>query len=131
MVLKLRREAPDWEKANCLGSAPIRLADDHSEEIYDPWFDEEDPWPVMSVCNGTDGLGICPVRDACLSFALQNNERFGVWGGTTEQDRRAIRKKWRWRAGSEPREEWRWYPPGEVTSMLTEREMKELTEDDD
>jgi len=26
----------------------------------------------------------CPVQAECLSFALTNNERFGIWGGVTE-----------------------------------------------
>lgn len=32
----------------------------------------------------------CPVRQACLEFALANHERWGIWGGKTEQQRRHI-----------------------------------------
>jgi WhiB family redox-sensing transcriptional regulator len=32
----------------------------------------------------------CPVRTACLDYALSNDERFGVWGGLSEQERRKI-----------------------------------------
>ena len=32
----------------------------------------------------------CPVRQACLEFALANRERDGVWGGATERERRRI-----------------------------------------
>jgi WhiB family redox-sensing transcriptional regulator len=32
----------------------------------------------------------CTVRADCLDHALEVRERFGVWGGTTEQDRRRI-----------------------------------------
>jgi len=30
----------------------------------------------------------CPVRDACLDFALENEMRFGVWGGADEDQLR-------------------------------------------
>ncbi|MFO7701064.1 MAG: WhiB family transcriptional regulator, partial [Acidimicrobiia bacterium] len=32
----------------------------------------------------------CPVRVECLGHALATNERFGVWGGTTEKERRSL-----------------------------------------
>lgn len=34
----------------------------------------------------------CPVREACLSYALEADERWGVWGGTTEAERAKLRK---------------------------------------
>lgn len=33
----------------------------------------------------------CPVRTPCLSWALDQGSSFGIWGGTTEDERRAIR----------------------------------------
>lgn len=32
----------------------------------------------------------CPVRQRCLATALDNREEFGVWGGLTERERRAL-----------------------------------------
>jgi WhiB family redox-sensing transcriptional regulator len=32
----------------------------------------------------------CPVREPCLEFALQTNQQAGIWGGTTEEERRAV-----------------------------------------
>lgn len=37
----------------------------------------------------------CPVRDTCLSFAIETNQEYGVWGGTTEDERRVLRRAWR------------------------------------
>lgn len=37
----------------------------------------------------------CPVRDECLAFALGSNQEAGVWGGTTEAERRTLRRTWR------------------------------------
>ncbi len=32
----------------------------------------------------------CPVREPCLEFALATRMRFGVWGGLSERERRAV-----------------------------------------
>ncbi|MCA1840759.1 MAG: WhiB family transcriptional regulator [Actinomycetota bacterium] len=36
--------------------------------------------------------GDCPVRVECLKYALSNREQFGIWGGTSERERRKLRK---------------------------------------
>ena len=33
----------------------------------------------------------CPASGACLDYALAADERFGIWGGTTPDERRALR----------------------------------------
>ena len=38
---------------------------------------------AKAICAG------CPVRVECLDFALAGRERFGIWGGLTEKERRA------------------------------------------
>lgn len=35
----------------------------------------------------------CPVREACLEYAMENDERFGIWGGLSERERRRLRKQ--------------------------------------
>ena len=37
------------------------------------------------VCTG------CAVRIECLEYALSNDERFGIWGGLSERERRRLR----------------------------------------
>ena len=34
----------------------------------------------------------CPVRDDCLDYALAHDARFGIWGGTSERDRRRMKR---------------------------------------
>lgn len=34
----------------------------------------------------------CEVRAECLEYALENDERFGIWGGLSERERRKLRK---------------------------------------
>lgn len=38
--------------------------------------------------------GACPVAQECLEFALATNQEAGIWGGTTEEERRRLRKSW-------------------------------------
>ena len=35
--------------------------------------------------------GTCPVQDQCAAFALETNERYGMWGGMSERSRRKER----------------------------------------
>jgi WhiB family redox-sensing transcriptional regulator len=35
----------------------------------------------------------CEVRTQCLEYALSNDERFGIWGGLSERERRKLRKR--------------------------------------
>jgi WhiB family redox-sensing transcriptional regulator len=41
---------------------------------------------AKAVCAG------CPVRQACLDFALRTGQEFGVWGGYDEDERRVLRR---------------------------------------
>ncbi len=45
---------------------------------------EEEAGLALSYCS------VCQVRDVCLAWAVRNGERYGVWGGTTEQQRRRL-----------------------------------------
>jgi WhiB family redox-sensing transcriptional regulator len=45
----------------------------------------ESPRLARSVC------AACPVRPECAAWALDRGERFGIWGGMSERERRAIR----------------------------------------
>jgi WhiB family redox-sensing transcriptional regulator len=34
----------------------------------------------------------CQVRSECLEYALEHDERFGIWGGLSERERRKLRR---------------------------------------
>lgn len=36
----------------------------------------------------------CPVRENCLEFAMVTNQRDGIWGAASEEDRRRMRSAW-------------------------------------
>ncbi|MCT9007145.1 WhiB family transcriptional regulator [Streptomyces rhizosphaerihabitans] len=42
---------------------------------------------AKAVCAG------CPVRDECLRWALDTGQSVGVWGGTSEAERRALARR--------------------------------------
>lgn len=35
----------------------------------------------------------CDVRAECLEYALENDERFGIWGGLSERERRKLKRR--------------------------------------
>jgi WhiB family redox-sensing transcriptional regulator len=71
--------------------------------------DEETAWAADAACATADsrwfypGRGediapalmycaACPVAGDCLEYALAHGEIFGIWGGTSERERRRIRR---------------------------------------
>ena len=48
----------------------------------------ESAGPARQVC------AACPVRQACLDYAITNRIAYGIWGGLTERERRALRAGW-------------------------------------
>lgn len=37
---------------------------------------------------------VCPVIEDCLEYSLETNQRSGIWGGTSEKERKSLRRKW-------------------------------------
>lgn len=65
----------DWQdRAACRG-AKVEL-------FYS--YEEEDVEQALAFCQR------CEVRELCLEMAMEAREAFGVWGGTTERERRRI-----------------------------------------
>ncbi|MFF5342183.1 WhiB family transcriptional regulator [Streptomyces althioticus] len=42
---------------------------------------------AKTVCRG------CPVQERCLEWALETGQSIGVWGGTSETERRALKRR--------------------------------------
>lgn len=70
---------------------------------------EETSWQERALCAQTDPEAFfpeknmpnreakrvcagCEVRKECLDYALKHDERFGVWGGLSERERRLLKK---------------------------------------
>ncbi|WP_373298340.1 WhiB family transcriptional regulator [Nakamurella endophytica] len=74
-----------------------------------PGATSDNDWSVRAVCSGSDPDALfvtgaaqreaakmcagCPVKLECLADALDNQVEYGVWGGMTERQRRALLKK--------------------------------------
>jgi WhiB family transcriptional regulator, redox-sensing transcriptional regulator len=72
--------APDksWQDfANCLGVDPDLFFPERGASTRE----------AKEVCRG------CVVREECLEYALANGEKFGIWGGMSERERRRIRRQ--------------------------------------
>ena len=73
-LLLLTEERPWLAFAACRGEDPA---------IF---FEGQDgsPSEAMKICAG------CPVQTECLDYSLMARERYGVWGGATERERRRL-----------------------------------------
>ena len=67
------------ELGNCVGVDP--------DLFFGGRGDNKSHAAAKAVCAG------CEVRDECLAYALDNDERFGIWGGLSERQRRALRRE--------------------------------------
>ncbi len=74
---KFLQEDRSWQlRANCLGVDPDLFFPERGASTRE----------AKEVCRG------CVVRDECLEYALANGEKFGIWGGMSERERRRIRR---------------------------------------
>jgi WhiB family transcriptional regulator, redox-sensing transcriptional regulator len=87
----------------------ILLDDQEIDDLFGS-VEEEQDWQERALCAQTDPeaffpekggstreakkiCGGCEVRPECLEYALAHDERFGIWGGLSERERRRIRKQ--------------------------------------
>lgn len=77
-------EPPDWQaRAACLNADSDSFYPDKGDSAL----------PAKAICNGDDERPPCEVREACLSWALDRDERQGVWGGLSAREREQLRRR--------------------------------------
>jgi WhiB family redox-sensing transcriptional regulator len=70
--------APAWQRyANCLGVDPDLFFPERGGSTRE----------AKEVCRG------CVVREECLEYAIEAGEKFGIWGGLSERERRTLRRR--------------------------------------
>ena len=47
---------------------------------------------LTQIARAKEVCGECPVHVECLEFALETNQDSGIWGGTSEEERRTMRR---------------------------------------
>ncbi|MDR0435745.1 MAG: WhiB family transcriptional regulator [Propionibacteriaceae bacterium] len=80
------------------------------DEVFDEVAESIPAWQELALCAQTDPEAFfpekggstreakrvcaqCEVREECLEYALVNDERFGIWGGLSERERRDVRRR--------------------------------------
>jgi WhiB family redox-sensing transcriptional regulator len=75
--LELSADRAWQDQANCLGVDPDLFFPERGASTRE----------AKEVCRG------CVVRNDCLEYALDNGEKFGIWGGLSERERRRLRRQ--------------------------------------
>lgn len=76
-AVRAAQAGADWRQhASCRGVDP---------DLFYPSRGEAST-PAKEIC------GTCPVQDECREYALDNDEKFGIWGGLSEKQRRQLRR---------------------------------------
>lgn len=76
LVLDLE-ERPWASYGSCRGADPNLFFSAEANEVA----------AAVTICRG------CPVSAECLEWALETRVRYGIWGGTTERERRRMLRK--------------------------------------
>ena len=51
-------------------------------------------YALVQIAKAKGVCGECPVRVQCLDYALETNQDSGIWGGTSEDERRVLRRQY-------------------------------------
>jgi WhiB family redox-sensing transcriptional regulator len=94
-------------------SEPLQISEREVTGALSVLFDDDDgemEWQERALCAQTDPEAFfpekggstreakkictgCEVRDECLEYALAHDERFGIWGGLSERERRRLKRQ--------------------------------------
>lgn len=50
-------------------------------------------YALVQIDRAKEVCGECPVQSDCLEYALETNQDSGIWGGTSEEERRNLRRR--------------------------------------
>ncbi len=114
--MTIRPGGGQWARAQYQPEPPrLSLIVTGNDEAFDSFsrggreMTEAEQWQERALCAQTDPEAFfpekggstreakricmgCEVRDECLEYALANDERFGIWGGLSERERRRLKR---------------------------------------
>lgn len=71
-------QRPNWQaQGACLGADPDLFFPERNGDVR----------PAKAIC------ATCPVKRECLDYALETRQMFGIWGGLSEKQRKALRPR--------------------------------------
>src|SRR3954447_23011384 len=73
-------------KLEQVGDVPCRTTDDFSA-----WWPDKRVLGSLATHAAVDACRRCPLRHPCAQYAIAADERFGIWGGTSPEERRTAR----------------------------------------
>ena len=105
---ELHRSPGHHAKESAVTDLTRRLSEADLAEIFG--LPEEQSWQERALCAQTDPEAFfpekggstreakrictgCEVRAECLEYALEHDERFGIWGGLSERERRRLKRR--------------------------------------
>ena len=78
VLIELGEGVPEWqEQALCAQTDPEAFFPEKGGSTRE----------AKRICSG------CEVRAECLTYALAHDERFGIWGGLSERERRRVKRR--------------------------------------
>jgi len=82
------QDGPGWDERGWRADAACRGED---PELF---FPVGSTGPALDqIAEAKEVCGRCPVQEACLDFALNTGQAYGIWGGLTEDERRSLRRR--------------------------------------
>ncbi len=83
---------------------------DHGRAVVGDLLGNPPEWQERALCSQSDPdaffpekggstreakrvCGLCEVKDECLRYAMTHEERFGIWGGLSERERRKLKRR--------------------------------------
>ena len=112
IILMAGNEAAEASTWNIFGDGPIARSADRTLATALGFGESDLAWLGLALCAQTDpeafysdkGGSIqpakavcenCEVRQQCLQYALDNDERYGIWGGMSDRERRRYKRSGR------------------------------------